>query len=450
MKKLPRVLIAGTNSGCGKTGVVCAVLQALKNRGTDVSAFKCGPDYIDPMFHTKVTGVPCRNLDLHFFSGDTLRYLLAENGREMAILEGVMGYYDGIGMTSKASTYEVAKESRTPTVLVVSAGGAARSLLAAIEGFVNLEADSGIRGVIFNRCSAMLYPSLKTMVQAHFGGRVKPLGFLPNMPEAVIESRHLGLITAEEIGNLQEKLRLLGQQAEKSIDLDGLLELAESAGDLSFAPPVLPTLGTPVRIGIARDKAFCFYYADSLALLEKLGAQLVPFSPLEDQALPENLQGLYLGGGYPELYEEELSSNISVRRCIRTAVAEGLPTIAECGGFLYLHDTLEGAPMAGVFRGDGFNTGKLRRFGYVTMTAREDNLLCEKSRSFPAHEFHYFDVPDPGCSFEAAKASGQHWPCAHAGMSLYAGFPHFHFYSDPTMAERFLNACRQYKEHKHA
>ncbi len=450
MKKLPRVLIAGTNSGCGKTGVVCAVLQALKNRGTDVSAFKCGPDYIDPMFHTRVTGVPCRNLDLHFFSGDTLRYLLAENGREVVVLEGVMGYYDGIGMTSRASTYEVAKESRTPTVLVVSAGGAARSLLAAIEGFLNLEADSGIRGVIFNRCSAMLYPSLKAMVEAHFSGRVKPLGYLPVMPEAVMESRHLGLITAEEIGNLQEKLYLLGQQAEKSIDLDGLLELAESAQDLAFLPPVLPTPGKPVRIGIARDRAFCFYYADSLALLEKLGAELVPFSPLGDTALPDDLQGLYLGGGYPELYEEKLSSNLSMRESIRTAVAEGLPTIAECGGFLYLHTALEGAPMAGLFQGDGFNTGKLRRFGYVTMTARENNLLCEKGHSFPAHEFHYFDVPDPGCCFEAVKASGKRWECAHAGASLYAGFPHFHFYSDPTMAERFLNACRDYKERSHA
>lgn len=450
MKKLPRVLIAGTNSGCGKTGVVCAVLQALKNRGTDVSAFKCGPDYIDPMFHTKVTGVPCRNLDLHFFSGDTLRCLLAENGREVAILEGVMGYYDGIGMTSKASTYEVAKVSRTPTVLVVSAGGAARSLLAAIEGFLNLEADSGIRGVIFNRCSAMLYPSLKAMVQAHFGGRILPLGFLPNMPEAVIESRHLGLITAEEIGDLQKKLHLLGAQAEKTIDLDGLLALAETAGDLCFTPPALPAPGKSVRIGIARDRAFCFYYADSLALLEKLGAELVPFSPLEDEALPENLQGLYLGGGYPELYEEKLSSNASMCASVRKALEAGMPTIAECGGFLYLHAALEGFPMAGLFPGEGFNTGKLRRFGYVTLTAQEDNLLCEKGRSFPAHEFHYFDVPDPGCSFEALKDSGKRWLCAHAGAKLYAGFPHFHFYSDPTMAERFLNACRDYKERSHA
>lgn len=450
MKKLPRVLIAGTNSGCGKTGVVCAVLQALKNRAADVSAFKCGPDYIDPMFHTKVTGVPCRNLDLHFFSEDTLRFLLAENGRDIAILEGVMGYYDGIGMTSRGSSYDISKATRTPVILVVQASGVSRSVLATIEGFLNLEADSGIRGVIFNRCSPMLYPTLEKMVRQHFAGRVIPLGYLPNMPEAVIESRHLGLITAEEIGDLQEKLRLLGQQAEKSIDLDGLLELAESAEALSFKLPVLPTLGTPVRIGIAKDKAFCFYYADALALLEKLGAQLVPFSPLEDAALPENLQGLYLGGGYPELYGEALSGNTSMRQAVKRAVEEGLPTIAECGGFLYLHSTLEGAPMAGVFQGDGYNTGKLRRFGYVTMTAHNDNLICPAGHSFPAHEFHYFDVPDSGCDFEAVKDSGKGWACAHAEPTLYAGFPHFHFYSDPNMAQRFLNACRAYKEHHHA
>lgn len=448
-KPFPRLLIAGTNSGCGKTSMVCAVLQALKNRNVDVHPFKCGPDYIDPMFHSKVMGLPCRNLDLHFFDENTLRYLLAKNGGSLALLEGVMGYYDGVGMTSTGSSYEIAAVTNTPAVLVVNARGAAHSLLATISGFVNLYENSGIRGVLFNQCSPMLYPKLKAMVEEHFGGRVKPLGYLPVMEGITIESRHLGLVTAQEIGDLQQKLDILAAQAEKSIDLDGLLSLAASAPELEHERPELPKSGSPVRIAVAQDKAFCFYYADSLNLLEELGAELVPFSPMEDSSLPEDIQGLYLGGGYPELYEDVLAGNISMRESIKATVAGGLPTIAECGGFLYLHSTLEGKPMAGLFPGDGINTGKLRRFGYVTLQARKDNLLCKEGQSLPAHEFHYFDVPDPGADFEATKASGQHWLCAHASKSLYAGFPHFHFYSAPAMAGRFLNACRENKEKGH-
>lgn len=442
---LPRILIAGTNSGCGKTSVTCAVLQALKNRNTPVHAFKCGPDYIDPMFHTRVLDTPCRNLDLHFFTPDTLKYLLAKNCPDgtLALLEGVMGYYDGQGLSAKGSSYEVAQTAAAPAVLVVNARGAAHSLLATVSGFVNLYQDSGIRGVIFNQCSAMLYPKLKELIDTHFEGRVRACGYLPPMPEAAVESRHLGLITAAEIRDLQEKIAALGAQAEKSIDLDALLSLASHAPALEFTPPVLPAKGSPVRIAVARDKAFCFYYADSLELLEDSGAEIVPFSPLTDAALPENIQGLYLGGGYPELYAEALSANESMGQSVKQAVEAGLPTIAECGGFLYLHEALEGHPMAGVFTGDGFNTGRLRRFGYVTLTANRDNLLCKAGETFPAHEFHYYDVPSPGECFTAVKPSGQSWQCACATQTLYAGFPHFHFYSQPKLAENFLTACRK-------
>lgn len=444
MCSAPRVLLAGTNSGCGKTSVTCAILQALKNRNLKLGAFKCGPDYIDPMFHSRVLGVPCRNIDLHFFSEDTARYLLAKNSADLSILEGVMGYYDGVSMTSDGSSYAIAKATVTPAALIVNARGAAHSLLATISGFVNLYPDSGIRGVILNQCSPMLYPKLKELIGTHLNIRV--LGYLPPMEGVTIESRHLGLITAEEIGDLQQKLDILGAQAEKSIDLDGLIALASEAPELQFTAPQLPPKGSPVRIAVAKDKAFCFYYADSLELLKELGAELVPFSPMMDASLPENIQGLYLGGGYPELYEETLSQNSSMRASIKEALEAGLPTIAECGGFLYLHDHLEGYPMVGFFRGEGTNTGKLRRFGYVTLTAQKDNLLCPAGRSFPAHEFHYFDVPNPGTDFAAVKANGTGWPCGYASSSHYAGFPHFHFYSDPTMAERFLNACRRFKE----
>lgn len=448
-RSLPRILLAGTNSGCGKTTVVCALLQAMQQKTIPVHAFKCGPDYIDPMFHSSILGTPCRNLDLQFLQPDMLRYLMAKSCPEgtLALIEGVMGYYDGAGISSQFSSRHVGQTVEAPAVLTVNARGAARSLLAAIEGFVNLEPDSGIRGVIFNQCSAMFYPMLKQAVLEHFGGRIQPLGYLPPMPECTLESRHLGLITAEEIADLHEKLEKLGKQAQKSIDFDALLALAAAAPELEIEAPRLPVPGAPVRIAVAKDKAFCFYYADGLDLLTQLGAELVPFSPLQDAALPENIQGLYLGGGYPELYAEALSQNTAMRLSIREALRRELPCIAECGGFLYLQSELEGFPMVGHFPGKAFNTGKLSRFGYVTLEAKKDNLLCRAGDTLQAHEFHYYDVPEPGTDFTARKSTGRHWECAYADEHLYAGFPHFHFASNPQMADAFLRACRKELTH---
>lgn len=449
-KSLPRILIAGTNSGCGKTTLVCAILQALKNRNRKLCSYKCGPDYIDPMFHSAALDTQCRNLDLQFFDDNTLRYLLSRSseGFDLALIEGVMGYYDGAGLSTHASSWQVGLAAGAPAVLAVNARGAAHSLLAVISGFVNLYPNSGIRGVILNNCSAMLYPQLKAAIENHFGGSVRPLGFLPPMPDCSLESRHLGLVTAAEMTDLQEKLRRMGEQAEKSVDLDGLLTLAAEAEPLRWEAPDLPAPGDPVRIAVARDKAFCFYYEDSLELLRQLGAELVPFSPLADAALPENIHGLYLGGGYPELYTRELAANAAMRDSIRSALENDLPCIAECGGFLYLQETLSGEPMVGFLPGGGKNTGKLVRFGYVNLTAQTDNLLCSSGDCIPAHEFHYFDVDDPGSSFLAAKPMGRSWSCGITSETLYAGFPHFHFYAEPKMADRFLTACRKEK-HRH-
>ena len=214
-KELPRILIAGTNSGCGKTTFVSGLLTALKRREKDLRAFKCGPDYIDPMFHASALGVPCRNLDLQFFDENTLRFALAKNGGSLSVIEGVMGYYDGVGMTTRASSYAVAMASDTPAVLVVDARGAAHSVLAVIGGFLNLHPKSHIRGVILNRCSAMLYPRMKQAIADQFGGSVLPLGYLPVMKDCTLESRHLGLITAQEMTDLQEKLEVLADQIKK-------------------------------------------------------------------------------------------------------------------------------------------------------------------------------------------------------------------------------------------
>ena len=449
-QKVSRVMLAGASSGCGKTTVTCAVLQALADRRLRVGAFKCGPDYIDPMFHSRIIGAKSANLDLFFFQENTLRYLLAKNSRDrdVSVIEGVMGYYDGAGLTSaRASSWETARAAGAPVVLVVSAKGAALSTLAVIQGFLDFQEDSRIRGVILNRCAAMTYQGLAGAIRERFGGRVEPLGFLPEMPECVIESRHLGLVTAAEVEGLREKLGRLARQAEETIDLDGLLDLAEGAPPLAFEPVELPRY-EPVRIGVARDRAFCFYYEDSLEALRSMGAELSEFSPLSDAALPEGLDGLYLGGGYPELYAAGLAENADMRRSVRRALESGLPCIAECGGFMYLTQMIGEEPMAGFLPGKCWDNHKLTRFGYITLRAKRDNLLCRAGESIRGHEFHHWDAEFPGGDFTAEKLTGRRWDCAVATDRLYAGYPHFHFYSNPEFAKNFYQAClRERKRH---
>ena len=449
----PRLLLAAPASGGGKTTLTCAVLQALVNRGERPVAFKCGPDYIDPMFHSEIIGAKSRNLDLFLLGADTTRCLLAENGAgsSLALMEGVMGYYDGIGLTAEASAYDLARRTQTPVVLVVDGRGRALTAAAEVAGMGAFRPDSQLRGVVLNRVSPMLYPRLKAAIEAETGIHV--YGCLPNLPDCALESRHLGLVTAGEVAGLREKLNKLARQAEETVELDGLLELARTApplppGAVALPPPVA---GRP-RLAVARDRAFCFYYADGLALLERLGAELVPFSPLADAALPPGSCGLYLGGGYPELYAEALSANRPMRQAIRAAVAGGMPTVAECGGFLYLGEGLADGggrvwPMAGALPGTARNAGKLGRFGYVTLRARKDGLLGPAGTVFPAHEFHYWDSERPGADFRAEKPhSDRGWDCAFHTPTLYAGFPHFHFWARPELARNFVAAARRYAD----
>ena len=445
---IPRLILAGTNSGCGKTTMVCALLQALVNRSLKTGAFKCGPDYIDPMFHSRIIGAKSANLDLHFFTPNTLNYLLAKNGedRDISVIEGVMGYYDGAGLTSiRGSTYEVAQVTDSPVVLVVGARGASLSVLATIQGFLDFCPDNHIKGVILNQCTAMTYAALSAEIEKRF--KIRAYGFLPGMPECALESRHLGLVTAAEVVGLKEKMQILAKQAEKTLNIDGLIGLANSAMPVQCEPVELPKK-EPVRIALARDNAFCFYYEDSLEALKEMGAELIPFSPLADKMLPDNIHGLYLGGGYPELYLEQLSGNTEMLQSIRTALEKGLPCIAECGGFMYLTQSIAGVPMVGALEGTCFNTGKLTRFGYVTLQAKKDNLLCKAGGEIAAHEFHHWDATQPGDSFIAKKPTGRHWECAVSTPTLYAGYPHFHFYSNPAFAEGFIDTCIKEK-HRH-
>ena len=451
-KQIPRFMIAAAGSGSGKTTITCALLMALRRRGRRPTSCKCGPDYIDTMFHKSVLGTPSTNLDLYFFDDDTAKYLLAENSSQgdITVIEGVMGYYDGLGIDStEASSYNVAGVTGTPVVLVVNARGAALSVLATIKGFREFRADSGIRGVILNNCTQSTYEVLKGVIEREFKGEIVPLGFMPNMKDCSVESRHLGLVTAAEIKDLNEKLDKLGEQALASIDMEALEKIAETAPALEFDPPeievICPENGS-LRIGVARDKAFCFYYEDSLKLLEKMGAELVDFSPLEDGKLPDDLDGLYLGGGYPELYADTLSGNESMLSSIRSAVNGGLPTIAECGGFMYLTESIAGHKMAGVLPGECSDKSKLMRFGYVKIKALKDNMLMPEGHEIAAHEFHHWDCTENGSDFLAVKRNGRTWNAVTATDTLYAGFPHFNFYTDLKLAENFLKACMKYRD----
>ena len=451
----PRLMLAAASSGSGKTTIACAILQALTRMGEHPVSFKCGPDYIDPMFHRQVLGVPSRNLDLFFSDEATAAYLLQKNSENfsLAFIEGVMGYYDGIATTTEASSWQLAKATQTPVVLVLNCKGMSVSIAAQLGGYLSYQPDSQIKGVILNQVSKSIYPEIKALIEQRYD--VAVCGYMPKMSDCSLESRHLGLVTAEEIGDLQQRLEKLGEQAMQTIDLPLLLKIAAQAPALAVPAVQLPAPNpTPLRIGVARDKAFSFYYADNLELLEQQGAQLVEFSPLHDPQLPDDLDGLLLGGGYPELYADTLSQNCTLMAQIKASLQNGLPCIAECGGFQYLCEQLEGAdsksyPMVGFLPGSSFRTPSLRRFGYVRLTAQKDNLLCKKGEGFAAHEFHYWDSQHCGNGCIAQKPYRRSsWECVVCDENFWAGYPHLYFYADVQMAKNFLNRCNRFHTQK--
>ena len=442
-------LLAAPRSGSGKTTMTCALLMALKRRGCAPCAFKSGPDYIDPMFHRAVLGVESRNLDLFFSAPDTVRTLYARGaaGHGAAVCEGAMGFYDGLGgVSDRASAWHLADTLDLPVLLVVEPKGQSLTLAAELNGLVNFRTPSHIAGILLNNCTARMHALLAPMLEKETGLPV--LGFLPKLPEAVIGSRHLGLYTAAEVENLQQKLALLADAAEEHIDWPRLLALCEKE------PPALPvqpeTPPARVRIAVAQDEAFCFTYAETLEAFRDAGAEVVFFSPLRDTALPENIGGLYLPGGYPELHARELSKNTSLLREIKRKIESGLPTAAECGGFLYLGQSLTDAegqswPMAGVLPGEAKDAGRLVRFGYAALSADSDSMLFRAGESFPIHEFHHWDSTANGTALAAKKpVGGAAWRCGFVNEHFYAGFPHLYWAGTP-LPQRFAAAAENYR-----
>lgn len=535
-------MISAMSSGSGKTVVTCGLLALLKKRGYHVRSVKCGPDYIDPMFHSRVLGVEGENADLFLMGEKRVREILCGNPdhmyewvgeaesfgealvssdsanewieeRSYVLAEGAMGFYDGIGGTADNSAWDIADRTDTPVLLIIRSKGQSLSLAAQVRGFLNFRKPSHISGVILTDCSPSLYAHLKPILEHETGLTV--FGYLPAMAEAEIPSRHLGLVTADEISDLRKRFEKIAAQMEKTVDVEGLLRLfqrdaceealsgpaasdftagdsgnkcdvpvedsgnkcnapAEDSGKKCDAPAecagndgamsekaagnvFMPTHECTVsegvcscRIAVAHDEAFCFYYAESLRALREAGAEPVFFSPVHDKCLPDDISGLYLGGGYPELYAGELSENREMLAKIREAVKAKMPLIAECGGFLYLQKYLEDESgtvheMAGAFSGTGRPTGHLVRFGYLYMTALQDSLLFREGEVIPAHEFHHWDTDDNGRDLEAVRArGGQPWQCAYVSESMYAGFPHISLGGEVPLAERFVERMKEF------
>ena len=457
----PRILLAAPGSGSGKTLLTTGLLTLFQNRGIRCRSFKCGPDYIDPMFHKYVLGIDSCNLDSFFLSQEELQALFRKRAAdaELSVLEGVMGYYDGIGGNStSASTYEVATITDTPAILVVNGKGSSLSLAAQIKGFLDYRKDSHICGVILNKTNKMVGERLRPEIEK-LG--VRYLGAVPVCEIMDIKSRHLGLTMPQEQSELRGHLNAFAKQLEEYLDVDGILELAGYSGeklpeagkteqsnqtDLNQEEtkqdeirPIDSESEPPTRrMAVAMDETFCFYYQENLDFLRQHGWEVVPFSPLHDVALPEQVHAILLGGGYPELYAKELSANEPMLVSIRNAHAEGIKILAECGGFLYLQEHLEDEmgncwPMAGLIHADGFRTEKLGRFGYISLT--QNGAVRIKG-----HEFHYWESTAPGSAFRAEKPqSDRGWDCMYRTDSLLAGFPHLYYLSGPDLILSFLS-----------
>lgn len=463
MTNIPRILLTAPASGTGKTMITCGILSALKKRGIKTAGFKCGPDYIDPMFHREVLGVDSYNLDSFLCERENLSSLLISHAetKEMAVIEGVMGYYDGLGgISTKASAYEVADATNSPAVLIVDGKGASVSILPVIQGFLNYRHQeakySHIEGVILNRISPMMYGRLKELIERET--KIKVYGYVPVIKDFTLESRHLGLKMPGEIEDIRKKLEELGDRLSETVDIDGLIALSQSASDLTKdliqgkSDSIEGKNGYPLRIGVAMDEAFCFIYRDNLEILEKKGAEIVPFSPIHDSYLPEHLDGLLLYGGYPELYAKELASNESMRKDVKKALERGLVCMAECGGFQYLQQYLEDESgtryeMCGLLTGGSYHTSSLKRFGYVTLS--DGKVFGRDVGEISAHEFHYYDSENCGAAFLAKKPlSEKTWNCMISTDTLFAGYPHIHYAGNPMVAEAFLETCKKYNVRK--
>jgi cobyrinic acid a,c-diamide synthase len=450
---IARVVIAGAASGVGKTTATLAIARALAARGLRVALFKCGPDYLDPTYHARATGRPSQNLDGWMMGRDAVLATFERGARDadLAIVEGVMGLFDGASPASdEGSTAEIARWLGAPVLAVVDASGMARTVAAVAHGLRTFDPSVRVAGVLANRVGSRGH--LDLLEEA---SRDTPVvGGLPDQPELRFPERHLGLLTADERTLPDATLDRWGEVAREWIGLDRVVDLARGAGNFPGGPRVKPPLkeGAPpsCRIGIAWDEAFHFYYDDNLRRLEQLGATLVRFSPLRDRALPD-VDGVYLGGGYPEAHARELAANDSMRSSLGAFAGAGGPVYAECGGLMYLARairTLDGRshPMVGVLPGEAVMKERLAAIGYVEVETQRPTLLGAAGLRFRGHQFRYSELsmeePAPALAYAVRSRHGGHVASEGYQMGNVLGsYVHAHWASSPPAARGLVESC---------
>ncbi|MCL6610539.1 MAG: cobyrinate a,c-diamide synthase [Peptococcaceae bacterium] len=455
--KLPRVVIAGTHSGSGKTTVAAALMRALARSGIKVQPFKVGPDYIDPGYHTAATGRHSRNLDAWFLGDHGVRemFLRSASGADISVVEGVMGLYDGRGSGEEGSTAHVARLLDAPVILVLDARSMARSAAAVVLGYKSFDPALNLCGVILNRVgSERHFLLLKEAIQSAAG--VPVLGRVAFNPEMELPERHLGLLPTPEKDGLAGLLDIMAHKITEALNLEDIIRLARTAPGLPPPPVrVFPEEASEpqVNIGLVLDQAFNFYYRDGLDLLAALGARLVPCSALEG-GLPPGLDGLYIGGGFPEMFAEVIAENLEFIGGVRSEFGRGMPVYAECGGMMFLSRSIAGFdgreyPMAGIIPGKTVMLGKRAGLGYVTALALKDSILAPAGRRIRGHEFHYsvlqgLDGADHAYSLE--REGEEPRLDGYASGGLLASYLHIHFAGCPEEARRFIRACRQFRK----
>ena len=425
------IIIASDSSGGGKTTFTLGLMKALKNRGLNVQGYKVGPDYIDPAFHEEATGTSSRNLDVHLMGEDGVKYSYNRGIGDVGIIEGVMGLYDGIGAGEKASTYDISRIlDNMPIILVLSPKGQSSTICAVIKGLKEYR-NANIAGIVLNSISEKYYKLLKYSIEKNCN--IKVFGYIPKNEEISLSSRHLGLIQSMEVLNLQKKLDICGKMIEEYVNVDEILNSMKELKDNDnnkYSQLIERNLeNKKLRIGVAKDKAFSFYYNDNIELLKEIG-DIIYFSPIKDKVLPENLDFLYIGGGYPEVFKEELESNETMRNSINKALDDGLRCYAECGGLMYLTDEIEGSRMTGFFSGKSFMTKRLQHFGYCSITLDEE--YSKQKIKINAHEFHKSDVELNEKSIYSVKKEQYDgeiikWNCGYVKKNTLAGYAHINF-----------------------
>ncbi len=446
---IPGLLITAPSSGSGKTSLTLGLMAALRRRGVVVAPFKVGPDYIDPGHHAAICGRPSNNLDSWFCNPQQVHetFMTGCDGADIAIVEGVMGLFDGVsGGDEEGSSAQLAKWLGLPVLLVVDARSQARSFAALVKGFADFDPELKIAGVIANRVGSKRHAELLEEAVESTPGLPPLLGCLPRQEDIVLPERHLGLVTAAELTCDHEKK--LADWVEAQLDLEALQQLATSS-IIAQPVPVQAERQKQLRIGIARDQAFCFYYPENLRLLEAAGVELVEFSPLTDQHLPEDLDGLYLGGGYPELHADKLAENASLRRQIASAAECGLPIYAECGGFMYLCNEIDGQSMCGVFPAAAKMLKKRRALGYRQIELSADSPLGPAGTHVRGHEFHYSEVEMSEAverCYQLSRRGGKRLGVeGYRIHNVLGSYVHLHFGSNPQVAENFVCFCLKSK-----